>query len=141
MVRQNEIHEDLDSDKYTSAERSTVVNQAADELELIAVSKRLTELFSHAAVVRTTLEALEQETESLQKIWCVKMMDDVHAPKTIHGQLKVMKIYLKPKYRLSDLLRAQRNDKMTSILKKWIENGAPNWERIVFRFLKHFNVK
>ena len=28
--------------------------------------------------------------------------------------------------RLSDLLRAQRNDRMTSNLKKWIENGAPD---------------
>ena len=35
-------------------------------------------------------------------------------------------MYLKARYRLLDLLRAQRNDRMTSNLKKWIENGAPD---------------
>ena len=38
----------------------------------------------------------------------------------------MVKTYLKARYRLSDLLRAQRNDKMTSNLKRWIENGAPD---------------
>ena len=38
----------------------------------------------------------------------------------------MMKTYLKARYRLLDLLRAQRNDKITSSLRKWVENGAPN---------------
>ena len=42
------------------------------------------------------------------------------------GQLNVVKTYLKARYRLSDLLRARRNDRMTSNLKRWIENGAPD---------------
>ena len=37
--------------------------------------------------------------------------------------MRVMKTYLKARYRFSDLLRAQRNDRMTSNLKRWIENG------------------
>ena len=37
-----------------------------------------------------------------------------------------MKTYLNAGYRLSDLLRAQRNDRMTSNLKKWIKNGEPD---------------
>ena len=37
-----------------------------------------------------------------------------------------MKTYLKARYRLSDLLSAQRIDGMTSNLKRWIENGAPD---------------
>ena len=37
-----------------------------------------------------------------------------------------MKTYLMARYKLSDLLRAQRNDRMTSNLKKWIEKGAPD---------------
>ena len=40
--------------------------------------------------------------------------------------MRVMKTYLKARYRLSDLLRAQRNDRMTSNLKRWIENGSPD---------------
>ena len=37
-----------------------------------------------------------------------------------------MKTYLKARYRLSDLLRTHRNDRMRSNLKRWIENGAPD---------------
>ena len=42
------------------------------------------------------------------------------------SQMRVMNTYLKARYRLSDLLSAQRNDRMTSNLKRWIENGAPD---------------
>ena len=38
---------------------------------------------------------------------------------------KIM-IVAKARYRLSDLLRAKRNDRMTSNLKRWIENGSPD---------------
>ena len=44
-------------------------------------------------------------------------MDDAHAPEIMSGQMNVVKTYLKARYRLSDLLRAQRNDRMTSSLK------------------------
>ena len=40
-------------------------------------------------------------------------------------QLSIMKTFLKASYRLSELLGAQRNDRMTSNLKKCIENGSP----------------
>ena len=53
-------------------------------------------------------------------------MDDAHAPEIIRGQLNVMRTYLKARYRLSDLLMAQRNNRTTSNLKRWIENRAPN---------------
>ena len=47
-------------------------------------------------------------------------------------------------YRLSDLLRAQRNDRMTSNLKRWIENGAPDkgdLEEDSYKILKQFCLK
>ena len=103
-----------------------MVDNAADELELIAVSKRPTRLLPHGTVVRTNLEPSVQEATPLKKIWCVKLMDDAHAPEIMSGQMNVVKTYLKARYRLSDLLRAQRNDRMTSSLKRWIENGAPD---------------
>ena len=53
-------------------------------------------------------------------------MDDAHAPEVVSGQLNVVKTYLNARYRLSDFLRAQQNDKMTSNLKRWIEKGAPD---------------
>ena len=60
------------------------------------------------------------------KIWCVKMEEDTHQPNELNSQMRVMKTYLKARYRLSDLLRAQRKDRMTSNLKRWIENGSPD---------------
>ena len=54
------------------------------------------------------------------------MEDDKHQPVEMNSQLRVMKTYLNARYRLSDLLRAQRNDRMTGNLKRWIEKGAPD---------------
>ena len=53
-------------------------------------------------------------------------MQDAHAPEIVCGQPNVMKTHLKDTYRLSDLLRAQRNGRVTSNLEKWIKNGAPD---------------
>ena len=65
-----ETHQDPDRGRYTSDEEGTVVDNAADELELIAVSKRPTRLLPHGTVVRTNLEPSVQEATPLKKIWC-----------------------------------------------------------------------
>ena len=54
------------------------------------------------------------------------MEDDTHQPDEMIRQLRVIKTYLKARYRLSDLIGSQRNDRMTSSLKRWIEKGAPD---------------
>ena len=57
------------------------------------------------------------------------------------SQIRVMKTYLKVRYRLSDLLRAQRNDRMKSKLKKWIEDGSPDkgdLEEDSYRILRQY---
>ena len=100
------------------------MNNDADELELIAVSKGPTRILPHGKVVRTNLDPSVQEATPLKKIWCVKFMDDAHAPEVIIEQLNVVKTYLKARYRLSDLLEAQPNDRMTSNLKRGIEYKA-----------------
>ena len=71
------------------------MDNAADELELIAVSKRPTRLLPHGTVVCTNMEPYVQEATPLKKIWCVKLMDDAHAPEVISRQLNVVKTYLK----------------------------------------------
>ena len=71
-------------------------------------------------------------------------MDDAPAQEIMSGQMKVVKTYLKARYRLSDLLRAQQNDRMTSSLKRWIENGAPDkrdLEEDSYKILKQFYLK
>ena len=81
-------------------------------------------LLPQKEVVRTDLQPFTQETEPLAKIGWVKMEDDTHQPEEMNSQLRVMKTYLMARYRISDLLRAQRNHRMTSNLKRWIKNGA-----------------
>ena len=120
-----EVYQDPDSDRYLiPSER--VFDNAADDLETIAVSKRSISLLPQKEVVRTDLQPFKQETQPLAKIWCVKMEEDTHQPNELNSQMRVMKTYLKARYRLSDILRAQRNDRMTSNLKMRIENGSPD---------------
>ena len=114
------MHQGPDRDRYTSDEKGTVVDNAADKLELIAMSKRPTRLLPHATFVRTNLEPSVQEATHLKKIWCVKLMDDAHAPEIKSGQLNVVKTYLKARHRLSNILWAQQKNRMTSNLKRWI---------------------
>ena len=57
------------------------------------------------------------------------------------SQMRVMKTYLKARYRLSDLLRSQRNDRLTSNLKRWIESGTPDkgdLEEDSYRILRQY---
>ena len=138
------MHQVPDRDRYTSDEKGTVVDNAADKLELIAVSKRPTRLLPHATFVRTNLEPSVQEATHLKKIWCVKLMDDAHAPEIKSGQLNVVKTYLKARHRLSNILWAQRKNRMTSNLKRWIENGSPDkgdLEEDSYKILKQFYLK
>ena len=134
------VYQDPDSDRYlVPGER--VFDNAADDLETIAVSKRLMSLLPQKEVVRTDLQPFEQETQPLAKIWCVRMEEDTDHPNELNSQMRVMKTYLKARYRLSDLLRAQRNDRMRSNMKKWIENGSPDkrdLEEDSYRILRQY---
>ena len=58
-----ETHQDPDRD---TDEEGTVVDNAAGELELIAVSKRPTKLLPHGTVVRTNLEPSLQEATPMK---------------------------------------------------------------------------
>ena len=120
-----EVYQDPDSYRYLIPGEK-VIDNAADDLDTIAVSKRSMSLLPQKEVVRTDLQPFEQETQPLAKIWCVKKEEDTHQPNETNSQMRVMKTYLNARYRLSDLLRAQRNDRMTSNLKRWIENGSPD---------------
>ena len=135
-----EVYQDPDSDRYLiPGER--VFDNAADDLETIAVSKRSKSLLPQKEVVRSDLQPFKQDTQPLAKIWCVKMEEDTHQPNELNSQMRIMQTYLKARYRLSDLLRAQRNDRMTSNLKRWIENGSPDkidLEEDSYRILRQY---
>ena len=137
------VYQDPDSHRYLiPSER--IFDNAADDVETIAVSKRSISLLPQKEVVRTDLQPFKQETQPLAKIWCVKMEEDTHQPNELNNQMRVMKTYLKAIYRLSDLLRAQRNDRMTSNLKRWIENGSPDkgdLEEDSYRILRQYSMQ
>ena len=65
----------------------------------------------------------ESNREVLRRIVCVKLKDDVQNPEEPNGQMMTLQEHVKARYRLSDLIRAQKNDKMTSNLSKWIRTG------------------
>ena len=135
-----EMYQDPDSDRYLIPSEK-VFHNAADDLETIAVSKRSISLLPQKEVVRTDLQPFKQETQPLAKIWSVKMEEDIHQPNELNSQMRVKKTYLKARYSLSDLLRAQRNDRMTSNLKRWIENGSPDkgdLEEDSYRMLRQY---
>ena len=138
-----EVYQDPDSDRYLKPSER-VFDNAADDLETIAVSKRSISLLPQKEVVRTDLQPFKQETQPLAKIWCVKMEEDTHQPIEMNSQMRVMKTNLKARYRLSNLLRAQRNDRMTSNLKRWIENGVPDkgdLEEDSYRILRQYFIQ
>ena len=54
----------------------------------------------------------------------MKLKEDIHNPGELNGQMMALKEHVKARYRLSDLIRAQKNDKMTSNLSKWVRMGA-----------------
>ena len=138
-----EVYQDPDSDCYLiPGER--VFDNTSDDLETIAVLKRSISFLPQKEVVRTDLQPFKQETKPLVKIWCVKMEDDTHQPDEMNSQMRVMKTYLKARCRLLDLLRAQRNDRMTSNLKRWIKNGAPDkvdLEEDSYRILRQYFIQ
>ena len=134
------MYQDPDSDRYLIPNEK-VFDNAAYDLETIAVSKRTISLLPQKEVVRTDLQPFKQETQPLAKIWCVKMEEDTHQPNEMNSQMRVMKTYLKARYRLSDLLRAQKNHRMTNNLKSWIENGIPDkgdLEKDSYRILRQY---
>ena len=102
-----ELHQDPDSDRYL-LRSETVFDNAAFDLETVAVPKRSMSLLPQKEVVRNDLQSFRQETEPLSKFWCVKGEDDTHQQDETKSHLRVIKTYLKARYRLSYLLRAKK---------------------------------
>ena len=72
-----EVYQYPDSGRYLVPSDRVFDNAAAD-LETIAVSKSSMSLLPQKEAVRTDLQPFRQETEPLAKIWRVKMEHDAH---------------------------------------------------------------
>ena len=97
--------------------------RGGQELEKIAVSRKPLRELSCNSNVRTNLVP-EDDMKIVKRMICVKLSDDIHNPGEMNGQIMALKEHVKARYRLSDLIRAQKNDKMTSNLSKWIHSGV-----------------
>ena len=75
-----EVYQDPDSDRYLIPSES-VFDNAADDLETIAVSKRSMSLLPQKEAVRTDLQPFQQETQPLAKI-CVLRWKKTHISPT-----------------------------------------------------------
>ena len=64
----------------------------------------------------------------MRRIVCVRLQDDIQSPEEKNGQKMAFKEHVKARYRLSDPIRAQKKDKMTSNLSKWIRTGVKEKE-------------
>ena len=117
--RDRELQTDPSSGTFNLDEQEV---RGGEELERIAVSRKPFRELSCNSNVRTNLVP-EDDMKVVKRIVCVKLNDDVHNPGEMNGQIMALKEHVKARYRLSDLIRAQKNDKMTSNLSKWIRMG------------------
>ena len=118
--RDRELQTDPSSGTYNLDQQEV---RGGEELEKIAVSRKPFRELSCNSNVRTNLVP-EDDRKIMKRIVGVKLKDDIHNPGEINGQIMALKEHVKARYRLSDLIRAQKNDKMTSNLSKWIRTGS-----------------
>ena len=94
-----------------------------EELEKIAVSRKPFRELSCNSKFRTNLVP-DDDKKVLRRIVCVKLKEDIYSPGEMNGQIMALKKHVKARYSLSDLIRAQKNDKITSSLSKWVQTGV-----------------
>ena len=118
--RDRELQTDPSSRTYNLDQQEV---PGGEELEKIAVSRKPFRELSCNSNFRTNLVP-EDDRKIIRRVVCVKLKDDIHNPGEMNGQIMALKEHVKARYRLSDLIRAQKNDKMTSNLSTWIWTGS-----------------
>ena len=124
MRQDREVHTDPSSGTYNLGSDDA---SGGEELEMIQLSRKPFRQMSCNSNIRTNLEP-EINREDLNKIVGVKFCDDIHNPGKMTGRIMALKEHVKSMYRLSDLIRVQKNDKMTSHLSRWIRTGEKEKE-------------
>ena len=102
--RDRELQTDPSSGTYNLDQQEV---RGGEELEKIAVSRKPFRELSCNSNVRTNLVP-EDDRKFMKRIVCVKLKDDIHNPGKMNGQTMALKEHVKARYRLSDLIRAQK---------------------------------
>ena len=118
--RDRELQMDPSSGTYNLDQQEV---RGGEELEKISVSRKPFRELSCKSNVRTNLVP-EDDRKIIRRIVCVKLKDAIHNPGEMNGQIMALKEHVKARCRLSDLIRAQKNDKMTSNLFTWIRTES-----------------
>ena len=135
--RDRELQTDSTSGTYNLDQQEVC---GGEEPEKIEVSKKPFSVLSCNSNVRTNLVP-DDDRKVLRRIVCVKVKDDIYSPGEMNGQIMALKEHVKARYRLSDLIRARKNDKMTSNLSKWIQTGVKekgDLEEASYKILSQF---
>ena len=133
-------HRDRELQNDSSAGSEQQDEYGGEELEKIAVPRKPFRELSCNSNARTNLEP-DDDREVLRWKVCVKLKDDIRSPGELNGQMMVLNEHVKARYRLSDLIRAQKNDQMTSNLSKWIGTGDKekgDLEEDIYKILSQF---
>ena len=118
--RDRELQTDPSAGTYNQDQQEV---DGGEELEKIAELRKPFRELSCNSNARTNLVP-DEEREVLRRIFCVKLKEDIHSPGELSSQMMALKEHVKSRFRLSDLIRDQKNDNMTSNLFKWIRTGV-----------------
>ena len=108
--RERELQTDPSSGTYNLDQQEVC---GGEELEKIALSRKPFRELSCNSNVRTNLVP-DHGRRVLRRIVCVKLKDDFYSPREMNGQIVALKEYVKARYKLSDLIRAQKNDQSSN---------------------------
>ena len=81
--------------------------RGGEELGKIAVSRIPFRELSCNSNVRTNMVS-EDDRKVLRRIVCVKLKDDIQSHGEMNGQMMALKEHVKARYRLSDLIQAEK---------------------------------
>ena len=118
--RDRELPTDPSSRTYNLDQQEV---RGGKEVEKVSVSRKQFRELSCNSNVRTNMVS-EDDRKVLRMIVCVKLKDDIHSPGEMNDQMMALKEHVKARYRLSDPIRAQKHEMMTSNLSKWIWAGT-----------------
>ena len=123
--RDRELQTDPSSGTYNLDQQEVC---GGEELAKIAVSGKPYRELSCNSNVRTNLVP-DDDRKVLRRIVCVKLKDDIYSPGEMNGKIMALKEHVKARYRLSDLIRAQKNFKMTSNLSLQMDSDRSQRKR------------
>ena len=115
--------------RYETTENSkqNEVVDCPNHRDKICILRRLQKIKDSSGLVKSLKSETDDGLSSCSNFPERPTLDEMQTDKPVLPEiehLRELKEHAKARYRLSDLIRAQKNDKMTSNLSKWIQSGV-----------------